>query len=265
MFRRRRRAGEDDAPTAAEQDEAYEDDAYEDDAYDESDDEAAYEDDDAEDGDEDAGAAARTGGPWDESEVDLEDGTARLDLGSLVVAGVQGMELQVQVDEGTGALVAVTAVLGTSAVQVQPFAAPKSAGIWADVRAEIRGAISGSGGTVDEVEGPFGVELRTKVPAQQPDGKSGVQPARFVGVDGPRWFLRGVFLGQAATDPDAAGPIEDVFRSIVIVRGPEAMAPGDPLPLRLPQEGDGQAEAPAGAERPPLNPFQRGPEITEIR
>jgi hypothetical protein len=46
------------------------------------------------------------------------------------------------------------------------------------------------------------------------------------------------------------------------------MAPREVLPLRLPQSVvDEAAEASEAAEdsRPPLDPFRRGPEITEIR
>jgi hypothetical protein len=48
------------------------------------------------------------------------------------------------------------------------------------------------------------------------------------------------------------------------------MAPRDPIPLRLPEDGTAEpdnADAPVdgGRERPPLDPFRRGPEITEVR
>jgi hypothetical protein len=83
-------------------------------------------------------------------------------------------------------------------------------------------------------------------------------------VDGPRWFLRGVLTGAAALDDDAAADLFDVFRDIVVVRGVDAMAPREPIPLRLPAQltgEDGAAEAPGDD---PLSPFKRGPEITEI-
>lgn len=209
---------------------------------------------------------ARPDGPWDLEEIDETDGVERVDLGALRITGRDGLELQVQLDEASGTVVAVTAVLGEAAVQIQPFAAPRSTGIWAEVRKDIRSSINAGGGLVDEITGPFGPELRSRVPTQLPDGTTAMQPARFVGVDGPRWFLRGVFLGQAATDPSAAGPIESVFRGIVVVRGKDAMAPGDPLPISLPTaDEDDEAGGGAGGARPPLNPFERGPEITEIR
>lgn len=250
MFRRRRRTDEepiDDAPV----DEAPDDEAPDDEAPDDDTD------------DEPAPLSDRTGGPWDADEVDLADGVQRLDLGSLVITGRDGLELQVQMDEQSGQVVAITAVVGDAAVQVQAFAAPRSSGIWPEVRHEIRSSINQQGGLVEEAEGPFGTELRTKVPGQAPDGSNVLQSARFVGVDGPRWFLRGVFLG-AASDPRSAGPAEEVFRGVVVVRGSEAMAPGDPLPVTLPMEA-AEADDAADEARPDLNPFERGPEITEIR
>lgn len=176
-------------------------------------------------------AAGRAHGPWDSSQVDDID--SRIDLGSLLVAGVPGLSMQVQVDENTQRITMVTLVLEDAAVQIQAFAAPRSAGIWEDVRKQLSTSITGSGGLVESAEGPFGVELRARVPA--PD--KSLQPARFVGVDGPRWFLRGLFLGSAATPTGHAG-LTDVFANIAVVRGDEAMPSGEPLPLRLPPKDE---------------------------
>ena len=69
--------------------------------------------------------------------------------------------------------------------------------------------------------------------------------------------------GPAATDPVQAAPFEHLFRSVIVVRGKDAMAPRDPLPLRLPTDAVIQG-GPEQPEEDPLNPFERGPEITEI-
>jgi hypothetical protein len=177
------------------------------------------------------------------------------------------MELRIDYDEGTGAVGAVTVVMGTAALQLQPFAAPRTIGIWDEVRPEIAAGITQQGGVATEKDGPFGIELRARIPGVLPDGSSGTQLVRFVGVDGPRWFLRGVLTGAAYDDPAAAAPLEDVFRNAVVVRGSDPMPPREPIPLRLPQ----QAAPPAGDEadepsgKAPLDPFERGPEITEVR
>ena len=109
------------------------------------------------------------------------------------------------------------------------------------------------------------------MPVQLPDGTSGVQLVRFVGVDGPRWFLRGVISGQGAVQPEAAGLLEQVFRDTVVVRGEGPMAPRDPIVLKLPNdaqmvpEGVQQEEQEGSRFSGGMGQLQRGPEITEVR
>ena len=210
-------------------------------------------------------------GPFDVAEAD--DSVQRIDLGALRVPPREGMELRLELEEKTQRVIAVTVSLGGSSVQMQAFAAPRTEGIWDDIRGEIAAQVTRQGGTADEVPGTFGREVLARLPSRTPDGRTGHQAARFVGVDGPRWFLRAVFNGPAALDEDAATDLEKVVRGSVVVRGREAMAPRDLLPLKLPAQpaqpaGDQQGEAPHeqaddGAP-PPLEPFKRGPEITEI-
>lgn len=207
-------------------------------------------------------------GPFDAANVP-EDGLPRLDLGGMRVPVFEGGELRVEVDEESGGVVGATVVSGESALQLHPFAAPRTAGIWDEVRREIAGSIEESGGSAEEAPGEFGTELRATVPAQLPDGSVVAAPARFVGVDGPRWFLRGVFTGPASVDADAAALLETAFRRVVVVRGGDPMAPRDPIPMRLPPElaelqGGPLEEEPDDGE-PGFDPFQRGPEITEVR
>lgn len=227
--------------------------------------------------------ADRSSGPWDISEVDDPTEGGRLNLGGMWLPGAPGMELRVEVDQQSGQVAAVTAVLGQSALQVQPFAAPRTSGIWAEVRADVATGVAEQGGGTREQPGPFGTELHAEIPVQLPDGSRAVQAARFVGVDGPRWFLRGVLTGEAYFDPTAAAALEDVFRGVVVVRGEGPRTRGEPLELTLPVPpegaveggpGDGEAshadESGDGTDetrdtRPPLEPFRRGPEITEVR
>ena len=211
-----------------------------------------------------ASGSPRSDGPWDVAEVDGRDG--RVDLGALWVRGVPGMELRLEVDQGTQQVNAATAVLGESALQLQAFAAPRSAGLWDEIRAEISAAVEGQGGTAEEHEGELGTHLRTRMPSQGPDGRTVFAPATFVGVDGPRWFLRGVLSGRAAIDEEAAAPLLGVLREAVVVRGSDPMAPRELLPLSLPRDAAPASEEPAPEdESPSLDPFERGPEITEVR
>ncbi|QKW09656.1 DUF3710 domain-containing protein [Streptomyces sp. NA04227] len=211
----------------------------------------------------------RPDGPWDSTEV-KDPAEGRVDLGGLFVPGVEGMELRVEV--AGDAIVAATVVLRDSAVQLQAFAAPKREGIWGEVREEIATGITQQGGVIDEVEGPLGWELRAQVPVKLPDGTGGFQVVRFVGVDGPRWFLRGVISGQGAVQPQAAGLLEQIFRDTVVVRGEGPMAPRDPIVLKLPDdaqmvaEGGVKQEDQAGSRfSGGVDQLARGPEITEIR
>jgi hypothetical protein len=210
----------------------------------------------------------RPDGPWDGSEV-RDPAEGRVDLGGLFVPGVEGMELRVEV--AGDAIVAATVVLKDSAIQLQAFAAPKREGIWGEVREEIASGITQQGGVIDEVEGPLGWELRAQVPVQLPDGTGGFQVVRFVGVDGPRWFLRGVISGQGAVQPQAAGLLEQIFRDTVVVRGEGPMAPRDPIVLKLPDdaqmvaEGVQQEEQSGSRFSGGMGQLQRGPEITEVR
>ncbi|WP_330337350.1 DUF3710 domain-containing protein [Streptomyces sp. NBC_00557] len=208
----------------------------------------------------------RPDGPWDSSEV-RDPGEGRVDLGGLFVPGVDGMELRVEV--AGDAIVAATVVLRDSAIQLQAFAAPKREGIWGEVREEIASGITQQGGIVDEVEGPLGWELRAQVPVQLPDGTGGFQVVRFVGVDGPRWFLRGVISGQGAVQPQAAGLLEQIFRDTVVVRGDGPMAPRDPIVLKLPNDAqmvpEGVQQEEGSRFSGGMGQLQRGPEITEVR
>lgn len=209
--------------------------------------------------------ADRSSGPYDVSEIDPDDDT-RLDLGALRIAGAPGMELRLEVDEEQQQVVGATAVLGESAVQLQAFAAPRTAGVWDDIREEIAASIVAQGGTAEQKHGELGRELLARMPQAGPDGRTVYAPARFVGVDGPRWFLRAVLSGRAAVEPQAAEPLMQVVRNIVVVRGDSAMPPRELLPLHLPEQAaETQSEQEQGRSADDLNPFERGPEITEVR
>ncbi|HYN67737.1 MAG TPA: DUF3710 domain-containing protein [Ornithinibacter sp.] len=212
----------------------------------------------------------RGAGPFDVTEVEGRDG--RVDLGALWMRGVPGMELRLEIDQSTQQVNAATAVLGDSALQLQAFAAPRSGSLWDEIRGEIAAAVETQGGTADEHQGHIGTELRTRMPSAGPDDRTVFAPATFLGVDGPRWFLRGVLSGRAAIDEAAAEPLVEVFKAVVVVRGTEPMAPRELLPLALPREAEAAAEAAEAAadaedeaERTSLDPFERGPEITEVR
>jgi hypothetical protein len=176
-----------------------------------------------------------TAGPFDESEANPV--RPYVDLGGVKVLPREGLHLRLEIEEGSKRVVAVGLDYAGSTLQVQPFAAPRSSGLWHEIRDQIADQIAKQGGTTTVREGAFGPELLAQIPvmanADQP-ASGQMRLARFIGVDGPRWFLRGVIAGNAAADPEAAEQIEDLFRSIVVVRGNTPMPPRDLIPLRMP-------------------------------
>jgi hypothetical protein len=126
----------------------------------------------------------------------------------------------------------------SSALELAAYAAPRSGGLWAELREEISEAATAQGGSASLREGPFGVELHRFIPVTTPEGEQGYQPSRMWVAEGPRWLLRGIVYGQAAVEDDVESPVvADVlaaFRQVVVRRGEEAMAPGDLLPLSMP-------------------------------
>ncbi|MFI0484716.1 DUF3710 domain-containing protein [Actinomadura sp. 9N215] len=250
----------------------------------------------AEDAAEEAPAKAEPaeGGPWDSEDSFPE--LQRLDFGSIQVPVAQGLGFQVnfeatQVDEEGNPLdgrpVAVLVQYEESAMQLQAFAAPKRSGIWEDVRRETAKDIREEAqGQTQEGDGPFGPELLAMVPqalteevlAEMPEEFREQIPAefveqgwapqiiRFLGVDGPRWFLQAVVQGAAIENEEQWQVLEDVLRGVVVVRGDAPMPPRELLELQIPKEfseaGDEEEEEEAVET---FDPFERGPEITEVR
>ncbi|MBF0816143.1 DUF3710 domain-containing protein [Microbacterium paludicola] len=172
-----------------------------------------------------------TAGPLDETEANPV--RPYIDLGGIKVLPREGLNLRLEVEEQTKRIVAVGLDYADSTLQVQPFAAPRTTGLWDETRTQIRDQVRQQGGRVEEREGPLGAELLAEVPVVAGQDAQ-MRLARFVGVDGPRWFLRGVIGGAAASDPAAAEQVEDLFRSIVVVRGGAPMPPRDLIPLKMP-------------------------------
>lgn len=220
----------------------------------------------------------RSNGPFDRSEIDDLDG--HLDFGAVAITPVAGMELRLDVDDAGQEITGITAVVDGAACQLQAFAAPKSKGVWDEIRDEIADNLLGGGGTAEEKLGPLGIELHTRMPTKGADGRTTYAPARFVGVDGPRWFLRAVLSGNAAIDQAAGDELVEFLRHSVVTRGTEPRAPREMLPLQIPQEVQTQVDADAAEVDPnakpdqtgdksdtvdDFKPFERGPEITEVR
>ncbi|WP_159943782.1 MULTISPECIES: DUF3710 domain-containing protein [unclassified Nocardiopsis] len=203
----------------------------------------------------------RATGPWDEAEEFPE--ARRMDLGSMRLPMEQGTEIQVNVAQdrqGKQKIIGVTLVRGKSALQVQPFAAPKSSGLWDEMREELREQVLKQGGKAEDHDGTFGPELRAVIPVKgrtTEDGKQLGQRVRFIGVDGPRWVLRGVIRGEGAVKPELMAEIEQLFANIVVVRGDQPVPPSELLSITVPKEVQEQM-AQAAKARAAQQAAQRG-------
>ncbi|MEO5920122.1 MAG: DUF3710 domain-containing protein [Pseudolysinimonas sp.] len=176
-------------------------------------------------------------GPLDETEANAV--RPYVDLGGIKILPRPDLRMRLEVEEKNKRVVAVSLDYHESSLQVQSFAAPRNSGLWHEIREQIIEQIGRQGGTTSPADGVFGPEIRAELPAGA--GQPGPRIVRFIGVDGPRWLLRGVISGKGAVDPAAGAQIEDLFRSVVVVRGTTPMPPRELIPLHMPPA----AQAPA--------------------
>ncbi|MGA1628267.1 MAG: DUF3710 domain-containing protein [Aquiluna sp.] len=177
-----------------------------------------------------APADRATKGPFDVSEVGLL--TPYLDFGAIRISPHPEMKIRADVDEKTKRVIALTLEVDSHRIQLQAFAATKNEGLWDTTLRALADGIGSQGGQAEQLNGLLGPELHASVPAIAGQTKV-MRKSVFVGVDGPRWFLRGVMSG-----PELLGPnyerLVSIFRSTAVNRGDIAMPPGDLLPLKLP-------------------------------
>ncbi|RRD45317.1 DUF3710 domain-containing protein [Buchananella hordeovulneris] len=205
-------------------------------------------------------------GPYDISERKVRPGY--LDLGALKLPQIPGIGIQMNVTPDRRSILGVTYQLGNSVMSVAVFAAPRSRGLWEEIRGEIAASIEKDGGRVGIGQGPFGSEVQATVMVPGPDGRQGVLPVRVLGIDGPRWFVRAMLRGPLAAqapNPDKLNAAENILSAIIVERGKDPMPPRAPLELRpVGLEGEG-VNVDASAS-PLLDPnASRGPSMTETR
>lgn len=201
-------------------------------------------------------------GPFDAAEDFPE--VNRLDLGALKVPVVDGMQVRLDTDEESQRILAVTLVHAEGGVQLQAFATPRSEGLWNTVRGQLAASVESQGGDCSVLHTGLGKELSVTVPATTDDGRPASRAMRFAGIDGPRWFIRAIFSGRAVTDDEVRAELSALVRGVVVDRGVEAMAPRELIVLTAPRVNE-EGELLAEDTEEELNPFERGPEITEIR
>ena len=159
-----------------------------------------------------------------------------LDLGSVLLAPLEGVELQIQVDEASGQPAAMLLANPEGAVELRAFAAPRGGGLWAEVVPALRDDVIANGGLLADSEGPWGPEVHATFTVTTPDGQTGTQHTRMIGIDGPRWMLRVTYLGKPAVEPHDAQMWHELLDRVVVRRGTHAIPKGEALPLILPAD-----------------------------
>jgi len=130
--------------------------------------------------------AASSTGPFDIDDLPENDEQPRVDLGSMLVAPLPGLELRLQVDEDAEEVQAVVLAGPDGALELRAFAAPRGGDLWGEIRPRLAADYAQRGGTATEREGRFGTELMCQLTVRTPDGRTGTQPSRVIGVNGAR-------------------------------------------------------------------------------
>lgn len=203
-------------------------------------------------------------GPYDISDPNIPEGKY-LDLGALKILGKPNLSMRLTPSPDAKNIVDLSFSYGSSSLQLTLLASPRRVKFWPELRKDILSSQKKS----HEEEGVFGEEVyfMTKV-------REGVEiPTRIVGVDGPRWMLRGIFTGPAAQSGGEKDFLDDFFSTLVADRGAEPLAPGDPVPLIFPpqllpqntESGQGPEMVDVTTKQSVQETLQRGPMFTELR
>lgn len=158
-----------------------------------------------------------------------------VDLGALYVPAEPGIQLRAQFEADKKTLRRILLVTGNSAIQLSVAAAPRSGGVWDELREQVVASIEQMNGTAELVETRYGTELAAMVPVRLPDGGEAHQPLRIIAIEGPRWMLRADLQGAAASgDAEQRERCESILDRLIVNRGSEPRIRLELLPLTLP-------------------------------
>lgn len=162
-------------------------------------------------------------GPFDAEDAP-DDELARLDLGSVRIPLPPDARVHVRTEPPR----AVHVLTRNARFTVAAYAAPRSSnGLWSNVSRELADQLHNDGARVRKEQGEWGIELVALVNDML---------LRFVGIDGPRWLLRGVAEGPKEHSASAAEELRTMVRGTVVVRGRQPMPARAALPVTLPSE-----------------------------
>lgn len=178
-------------------------------------------------------------GPFDIEDFDNPEDAlvARLDLGSVLIPMPAGGQVQVELSQ-TGVPSAIWVVTPNGRFTIAAYAAPKSAGQWREVAAELADALRKDNASVSIQDGRWGREVVG----------SGAGVVRFIGIDGYRWMIRCVVNGNPDSMEALAAEARAALADTVVRRGDTPMPARTPLPVQLPEQLAAQLRAAAAQQ-----------------
>lgn len=169
-------------------------------------------------------------GPYDDG--DSYPDIPRLDAGALRIPLLAGCQVNFGFDQTRQEVVSLALAMHESQLQMWVVAAPKSRDLWPNVKADLVSNIAAQGGSSQMATGPWGEEVHATMPI---GSAGGLQPVRYLGIDGPRWLMRISLAGRGALNQEEGDAfLHAVLDNTVVVRGPQAAIPEQMLPLRVP-------------------------------
>jgi hypothetical protein len=208
-------------------------------------------------------------GPFDIDDFD-DPSTAeggRLNLGSVLIPMPEAGQVQVELTE-MGVPSAVWVVTPNGRFTIAAYAAPKTAGLWREVAAELAESLRKDVPKVSIEDGLWGREVVGVAQSEQGQPPGVV---RFIGVDGYRWMIRCVVNGPQDKIEALAVEARNALADTVVRRGETPLPVRTPLPVQLPdpmaeqlraaaeqasQQQDQQAQQPQ-QQPPPAEPAAR--------
>ena len=154
-------------------------------------------------------------GPFDVDEFDdaAVVTVGRHDLGSVLIPENDAAELAIEVNQ-QGVPTMVWMVTPNGRYNITAYAAPKTGNLWREVVTEIAESLRNDSAQVSVEDGPWGREVVGVM-------TKGPEPVvmRFVGVDGPRWMVRGAAIGTPESAAAIAEEVRNALADTVVRRG----------------------------------------------
>lgn len=170
-------------------------------------------------------------GPFDGDTVNIAEfdfsdfSLGILDLGSMRIPLPKTSQVQVEMGEQGPKMVHIVTEFGRITPVV--FAAPTSAGQWAEASELIVQGMTADGLTVEVEQGPWGPEVVGS-------GKHGT--IRVIGVEGPRWMVRMTTTAPTGREEGLRDLAREVTARTFVYRGDEPILAGNSLPVVLPKQ-----------------------------